>query len=107
MKTEEEYFKDVREKRIKEDKERRLKYRKEIFEEIREWDIGKLQEEYVQTRLGRISFCSPNFGGMMWDWCKEECRFCGLEYVQGEHEDCCDDCWDKNKDKTLEELDKK
>ena len=103
MKTKEQYFKEEREKEKIEAEERRVKWRNEILEEIKDWDHEKLKKEYVQTRLARISYHNPISSGMAWKWFHEECRFCGLEYVQG-HETCCDNCWDKNKGKTLEEL---
>ena len=40
-----------------------------------------------------------------WDAFCETCRFCGLEYI-GDHSNCCDECWEDNKNKTLEELEK-
>lgn len=103
MKTEKQFYKEEREKAKKEAEERELKWRNKILEEISEWDHEKLKEEYVQTRLTRISYHNPVTSGMIWDMFKDECRFCGLEYIYG-HENCCDDCWDKNKGKTLEEL---
>jgi len=104
MKTREEYIKDEAEKEKIKSEERKVKWTQEIMEEIKGWSIKELEEEIVKQRLARISF-SPGFPvGVIWDFCKEECRFCGLEYVEGKHDDCCDDCWDENKDKTLEEL---
>ena len=105
MKTKEQYFKDEIEKEKIKSKERELKWTQEIMEEIKDWDTDKLEDKYVKLRLARISYHNPVSSGMAWKYFHEECRFCDLEYIQGKHEDCCDDCWDKNKDKTLEELD--
>lgn len=103
MKTKEQFFREEREERKRKSIERRVKWRNEILEEIFTWTYRKLQEEYVKVRLARISYHSPISAGMAWDIFKNECRFCDLEYIYG-HENCCDDCWDKNKSKTLEEL---
>ncbi len=104
MKTEEQYFKEEVEKEKKEAKQRERKSRQKISDEISGWIYEKLKEEYIKLRLTRILYYNPITVGMAWDMFKSECRFCGLEYIQGEHEDCCDDCWEKNKGKTLEEL---
>lgn len=104
MKTKEQYFKDEKEEAKKRAEERKVKWTQEILEEIKDWEIGKLIEEYIKVRLSRISYSSPVSAWVMWDMLKEECRFCDFEYIYG-HENCCDDCWDKNKGKTLEELD--
>ena len=104
MKTEEEYFKDAREEQIKEAQERRVKWRAEIEEEIKDWDTDKLIEEYIKSRLARISYHNPANAGILWDMFHSQCTFCALEFMYGDHEDCCDDCWEKNKDKTLEEI---
>jgi len=104
MLTAEEYFKQEREKAEIKAKEREEKWTKEIMEEIKEWDSDKLEDEYIKLRLSRISYYDPITPGMAWDLFHEECRFCGLEYIQGEHNDCCDDCWEENKDKTLSDL---
>ena len=104
MKTKEEYFKDEAEKEHRKTEEFKEKLTREILEEIKGWDSDKLKEEYTKCRLSRISYGGSISAGWMWSWSKEECRFCGLEYIYG-HEHCCDDCWDKNKGKTLEELD--
>jgi len=103
MKTEEEYFKDAYEEEKKEAEERKLKWRNDILEKISEWDFEKLKEEYVKSDLARIRYHNPITVGFIWDTFKDECRFCSLEYIYG-HETCCDDCWDKNKGKTLAEL---
>ena len=66
-------------------------------------NINKLKEEYIKVRLSRIVYAPGISDGMLWDWSKDECRFCDLEYV-GEHINCCDDCWEDHKNKTLEEL---
>ena len=102
MKTKEQYYTDEEERLEKESKERRLKWRNEILEEIKGWSIKELEEGIVKCRLSRISYS----GGISigWKHIHETCRFCGLEYVQGKHDDCCDNCWEDNKDKTLEEL---
>ena len=92
MKTKEEYFADCREEEKRKDIERQLKWRNEILEEITEWSYVKLKEEYIKVRLSRISYGGSFAPGMMWDWCKEECRFCDLEYIQGRHDSCCDNC---------------
>jgi len=104
VKTKEQYFKEAREEAKKEAEEREEKWTQEIMEEIKEWDSDKLEDEYLKLRLSRISYHNPVSAGMIWDIFKSECRFCGLEYIYG-HENCCDDCWDRNKNKTLEELD--
>ena len=104
MKTKEQYFKEARERREAKHKAWEEEFTNEIMEEIKEWDSDKLEEEYIKCRLARVSYSGSFSAGLLWDWSKEECRFCGLEYIQG-HETCCDNCWDKNKDKTLEELD--
>ena len=104
MKTKEQYFKEAKEAERLEDEEREVKWHNEILEKIKDWDREKLKEEYVRSRLARISYSNPFPIGVSWDIFKSECRFCGFEYIYG-HETCCDDCWDKNKNKTLEELD--
>jgi len=104
MLTKKQYFEEYREKEKRKSIERKIEWRNEILEETKDWSYLKLKEEYVKCRLSRISYHSPISAGLIWDWSFEECRFCGLEYIQGRHEVCCDDCWDKNKDKTLEEL---
>ena len=104
MKTKEQYFKEQKEIAKKKAKERREKWRNEILEEIKDWDYEKLKEEYVTKYLARISYSGPLSSGLMWKYNHEDCRFCGLEYIYG-HENCCDDCFEKNKHKTLEELD--
>ena len=103
MKTEDQYFKDAYDKEKKEAAERKVKWRNDILLEISEWDFEKLKEEYVQTRLARISYHNPISEGMVWDIFKDECCVCDLEYIYG-HENYCDDCWEKNKDKTLDEI---
>ena len=102
MKTKEQYYADEEVRLKKESEERQLKWTQEIMEEIKEWDSDKLEDEYIKCRLARISYSGGiSFG---WKYLHDDCRFCGLEYVYGKHDDCCDDCWDKNKNKTLEEL---
>ena len=103
MKTKEQYFAEAEAETKKENEERERKWRKEILGKIYGWDFEKLKEAYVKIKMARISYYNPVSAGMIWDMFKSECRFCGLEYIYG-HEDCCDDCWDKNKTKTLEEL---
>lgn len=106
MRTKAEYFKDVQEKQEKDERESRIKYRNEILEEIKDFDFEKLKEAYINVKLSKISYHSFGNGSMMWDWHKEDCRFCGTEYIYGKHEECCDECWEKNKGKTLEEIEK-
>lgn len=103
MKTKKEYFRDAYENERRESVERKVKWRNEILEEINGWSYTKLKEEYINLRLAKISYYNPFPSGTVWNIFKEECRFCGMEYIYG-HETCCDDCWKKNKSKTLEEL---
>ena len=91
MKTKEQYFKACREEEEEKKKVREEKYRNETLIEISDWSIEKLKEEYVKISLSKISFYDPFSSGMLWDWLKEECRFCDLEYVEGKHNDCCDE----------------
>lgn len=107
MKTKEQYFEAEAEKEKIARAERKVKWTQEIMEEIKEWDSDKLEEEYIKQRLARISYGGSISSGTLWKWSHEECRFCGLEYIQGAHNDCCDNCWEENKGKTLEELDYK
>ena len=100
MKTKEEYFRDAEEERRRKSAERKVKWCKEINDEIFTWSYKKLKEEYIKCRLSRISYGGPVSSGI-WDWSKEECRFCGLEYVEGAHDDCCDDCFEGNKNKIV------
>lgn len=104
MKTKEQYFKDIKEEAKKRSEERRLKWAKEIAEEIKGWSIKKLEDEYIKVRLSKISYGGFTPSGTIWKHIHDECRFCGLEYTQGKHDDCCDDCFEENKGKTLEEL---
>ena len=104
MKTKEQYFAECREREKIASEERREKWTQEIMEELKEWDSDKLEEEYIKCRLGRISYGGSISPSILWDFSHEECVFCGVEYIQGAHESCCDDCWEKNKDKTLEEI---
>ncbi len=104
LKTKAQYFKEEYEKEKIEAEERKLKWTQEIMREINEWDTDKLVDEYIKLRLARISYHNPITAGMGWKYFHEECRFCGLKYISGEHDDCCDNCWDKNKNKTLKEL---
>ena len=104
MKTKEQYFKEAREEEIKDWDEKEEKQRQKYLEEIKDWDIEKLRKDYVEVQLARTIWAPGISPGTIWDLFKDECRFCGFEYIYG-HETCCDDCWDKNKNKTLEELD--
>jgi len=104
MKTKEQYFKEAKEQEKIKAKERERKWRNEITDEIFGWMYHKLKEEYIKLRLSRISYSSPISSIIVWKYCHEECRFCDLEYIQGEHDECCDNCWEENKDKTLSEL---
>lgn len=102
MKTKEQYYKEQEEIAKRKAIERKIKWRNEVSEEIREWSYVKLREEYIKCRLSRISYS----GGISigWKYIHDDCRFCGLEYTQGKYDDCCDDCFEENKDKTLAEL---
>ena len=104
MKTEEQYFKEAREREEKEAKKRERKWRNKIIDEISGWIYEKLKHEYIKLRLSKISYYNPASAGLVWSIFKSECMFCGLEYIYG-HENCCDGCWEENKDKTLAELD--
>lgn len=104
MKTKEQYFAEAKEEAKRKDIERRVKWRNEILEEISKWNYVKLKEEYIKSRLSRISYGGSISSGTLWRYAHDECRFCGLEYVEGKHDDCCDDCFEENKDKTLAEL---
>ena len=104
MKTKEQFFEEaIKEAKI-EAKERERKWRNEIIDEISGWMYHKLKEEYIKLRLARISYSNPITSGMTWKYFHDECRFCGLEYISGEHDECCDNCWEGNKGKTLEDL---
>lgn len=104
MKTKKEYFRDAYENERRESVERKVKYSNEILKEISGWMYHKLKEEYINLRLAKVSYYNPIPPGTLWNIFKEECRFCDMEYIYG-HDNCCDDCWEKNKGKTLEELD--
>ncbi len=104
MKTKEQYFKDEEEAEKIRSAEREEKWTQEIKEEIKDWDFDKLKEKYIQARLARISYYNPVSAGMGWEYFHEICRFCGLKYIQGAHDECCDNCWEENKGKTLAEL---
>ena len=104
MKTREEYIKDEAEKEKIKSEERKVKWTQEILEEIKGWSIKKLEERIVKLRLSKISYYNPVSMGTAWKYFHDKCRFCGLKYIEGKHDDCCDDCWNENKSKTLEEL---
>ena len=106
MQTKEQFFKDYYDREERERKKKVEKQRNEIVEEISEWDFEKLKEEYIGERLAHISYYSPNVSGWTWDYFHDECRFCGLEYINGEHDNCGNNCWEDNKGKTLEDLEK-
>ena len=103
LKTEKQYFKEAREEAKKDREEREEKQRQKYLEEIKDWDIEKLRENYVNVQLARTIWAPGISSGTIWDLCKDECCVCGLEYIYG-HENYCDDCFEKNKHKTLEEL---
>lgn len=104
MMTYKEFCEEEEERRRKEEEEEEDKYKNDLLEEISEWDIDKLKEEYINCKLSRVSYNHGLPIGTLWDFCSEKCKFCDLEYVGGKHNNCCDNCWEKYKDKTLEEM---
>ena len=107
MQTKEEFFKSEEEEYERELKKMKEKHKKELQEELIGLTLPEVKEMYINTRLAQTSFYIPNVSSMTWKYLHDECRFCGLEYIGGEHEHCCDNCWEENKNKTLEELEYK
>lgn len=100
MKTKKQYFKESE----REMKRSRMEYNKKIAKEIDEMSTTELKWTLFDKWHHILIYSRHD--EMIWDMAHEECRFCGVEYIRGRHEDCCDDCFEKNKGKSLEELER-
>lgn len=104
MKNRKQFIAEQLEKNRIEFEKREERQRKKYYDEIKDWDMEKLKEEVVNVWSAHTSWAGGISAGEMWDMFHDECRFCGLKYIGGDHTNCCDNCWEDNKNKTLEDL---
>ena len=98
MKTKQQYLKECKRRNLKTHRD----YKRNYAKEIDEMDMNTLKWKLLIYMNRGLSIGSNYIIG--WEYIREECRFCDVEYIEGKYNKCCDNCFEENKNKTLEEL---